>query len=144
MLKRLIVSSFALAISAAPALAETHITGVVEKLTVIPERIEADAFHSRLMVRMLGVCIDTGPNGSYDPPITASFSGEIIIQSGRMDGPFAHNAASFSNAFDLLKTSLLERRMASIMITGECEDAQMTTVELWKSEVSLDTEKANY
>ena len=126
------------ALAATPAYSAITATGTVKSLEILPEFIDqASAFHNQLSVRIEGICVDSGPGGSYDPPIVVQNDGSIIIRSGRMDGLFAHNAANFQNTFNLLLTALNEGHQVSISDLPECDPGDGKTIELWKSRISI-------
>jgi len=130
------------ALAVTPAYSEMYATGQITSFEILPEHIDqANAFHNQLSVRIEGLCIDSGPGDSYDPSIAVQNDGSIIIRSGRMDGLFAHNAANFQNTFNLLITALNEGHQVLIGGLPECDAGDGKTVELWKSRISISTNR---
>jgi len=123
---------------ATPAVADFYASGVVKEIELREEFIDqGGGYNNQLSVTIQGTCVDTGPGGSYNPPIVVGNNGSILIRSGRMDNPYVHNAAKFQSTVEILMSSLEKGFEVSISGLSDCEDGGGKTINLWAAQISI-------
>jgi hypothetical protein len=123
---------------ATPAVADVYASGVVKEIELREEFVDqGGGYNNQLSVRIEGACIDSGPGGSYDPPIAVGNNGSILIRSGRMDAPYVHNAAKFQSAVDILMSSLEKGLEVTISGLPDCEEGDDKTINLWAARIGI-------
>jgi len=134
-----ILPAFATALLVAtPAMADFYASGVVKEIELLEEFVDqGGGYNNQLSVTIQGTCVDSGPGGSYDPPIVVGNNGSILIRSGRMDNPYVHNAAKFQSTVEILMSSLEKGFEVSIGGLPNCEEGGGKAVNLWATRIGI-------
>lgn len=143
-MKIFVISAAAIfaALSVGPAKAAIGINGKAVTINSSGEWGYTDeGFQNILRVEIIGECVDTEPVDNPTRPKTVPYHSSIQLNSGRMDGVFAHNAANYAAAVSLLTEALEHGYQLSISgPTLNC-GPNWQTAPLWKTGISINKQQ---
>jgi hypothetical protein len=117
-------------------MAEDHtIIGKVTFLGTLGEFYSAEfGYSARFRVRVHGTC---KPETGAPVGLTTSADRWLIIRSGRMDGPYAHNNANLVNAYNTLLTAFTHSKTVQIDGLTRCHSLESTEWNLWELQIAI-------